>query len=286
MTHEHSPNMRAHAARFFRRTGVLFALMVLLVIPTAPARTQETGDSLDRIARLENAISDYTEALSERDRDARLAGFARAERGFASVTEDGLDSVSLWTNLGNAAFQAGHAGHAVLAYHRALRLDPDAPTARQNLGTVRSSLPNWVPRPGATDGLLGTFDPSRVPRATRVLASSVAFFAMGLFVAVSVRHRKGAWRGLALLAGGAWAVTAFTLFAPEDEARGALAIITAEDASARSADSSLSTLALPEPLPAGVEVTLLDVREDWTRVRLANRRDVWIRSASVTPVDR
>jgi len=261
----------------------LFALMVLLVIPTAPARTQETGDSLDRIARLENAISDYTEALSERDRDARLAGFARAERGFASVTEDGLDSVSLWTNLGNAAFQAGH---AVLAYHRALRLDPDAPTARQNLGTVRSSLPNWVPRPGATDGLLGTFDPSRVPRATRVLASSVAFFAMGLFVAVSVRHRKGAWRGLALLAGGAWAVTAFTLFAPEDEARGALAIITAEDASARSADSSLSTLALPEPLPAGVEVTLLDVREDWTRVRLANRRDVWIRSASVTPVDR
>ena len=73
MIHAHSPNMRAHAARFFCRTGVLFALTVLLVIPSAPARTQETGSSLNRKARLESAISDYTGALSERDRDSRLS---------------------------------------------------------------------------------------------------------------------------------------------------------------------------------------------------------------------
>ena len=268
---------------FGARSWVAFALLFCLLIP---ALAQSKDGGLDRAERLGLAIVDYTEALSERDRDARLAGFARAERGFSAVAEDGVDSVSLWTNVGNAAFQAGHRGRAALAYHRALRLDPDATTARQNLEAIRSNLPSWVPRPSATDGLPATFDPARIPRPTRILISSVAFLAMALFVAVAVRRGQGAWRGLALLAGGAWVVTSLTLFAPTNGDESVRAVITAEETLARSADSSLAPLALPEPLPAGTEVTRLEDRSDWTRVRLANRRDVWVRSASVTSVER
>ena len=50
-------------------------------------------------------------------------------------------------------------------------------------------------------------------------------------------------------------------------------------------DSALAPLAFPDPLPAGVEVRLLEARDDWARVRLANGRDVWVRASSVTAVE-
>ena len=63
-----------------------------------------------------------------------------------------------------------------------------------------------------------------------------------------------------------------------------LAVLTGNEVLARSADSSLAPLALPEPLPAGVEVDLLEQRAEWSRVRLANGREIWVRSSSVTAV--
>ena len=64
-----------------------------------------------------------------------------------------------------------------------------------------------------------------------------------------------------------------------------LAVLIAAETEARSADSVLAPRALPEPLPAGVEVDLLEEREGWARVRLANGRDVWVRRTSVARVD-
>jgi hypothetical protein len=60
--------------------------------------------------------------------------------------------------------------------------------------------------------------------------------------------------------------------------------MTADETPARSADSSLAPLAFPDPLPGGTEVTLVEVRSPWSRVRLANGRDAWVAESSVTPV--
>jgi hypothetical protein len=61
-------------------------------------------------------------------------------------------------------------------------------------------------------------------------------------------------------------------------------VLTSDETPARVSDSALAPLAFPEPLPAGVEVERLEVRGDFARIRLANGRDVWVRSSSVTPV--
>jgi SH3-like domain-containing protein len=61
-------------------------------------------------------------------------------------------------------------------------------------------------------------------------------------------------------------------------------VITADESRARSADSRLAALAYPEPLPAGVEVEMLEERMEWARVRLYNGRDVWVRGSNVTRV--
>jgi hypothetical protein len=119
----------------------------------------------------------------------------------------------------------------------------------------------------------------------RRLAAGVAFLAAAIFTTLYVRRRDAAWRALAILAGLLWLVAVGSTFYDRSTARPPLAVVTADEVAARSADSSLAPLALPDPLPAGVEVRRLEVRGDWTRVRLANGRDVWIRSGSVTPVE-
>ncbi len=68
----------------------------------------------------------------------------------------------------------------------------------------------------------------------------------------------------------------------EDD-QGGEAVITVEIA-ARAADSAFAPSLFPAPLPEGTEVRVLENRAPWMRVRLANRRDVWIKESSLAPV--
>jgi tetratricopeptide (TPR) repeat protein len=283
----------------FASSGMGLVAAPLLVAPSAAAAEQEleaggTGSevaptdassgALDNRQRLRRALDAYSAALAESDRDARLAGFARAERGFASLVADGVETAALFTNLGNAALQAQHPGRAVLAYHRALALEPDASTARQNLAHVRSRLPAWVPRRDAGEGAQRLLFYRQIDPETRATVAAICFAAMAGCVGLAVRRREGAFRGLAIAFGLAWASGIVSLVYDAQAGRDDLAVVIADDVPARSADSTLSPLALPEPLPAGVEVEILEERGGWARVRLANGRDVWIRGSAVERV--
>ena len=255
-------------------------LLLALAFGSAPARASDSNPR----ARLEQALADYAKAQAKSDREARLAGFQRAEQGFAALIEDGAETPSLYTNLGNAALQAGHAGQAVVAYQRALRLDPGSTTAHQNLAHVRSLLPAWVPRPGNADSTEALFAYRRIPVQARSLAAAGCFALAALCLVLSARRREGAWRGLAMLSGLAWLALLASVVLDGRGAQSRAAVLTAEETPARSADSALAPLAFPEPLPPGVEVEQLEVRGDFARIRLANGRDVWVRSSSVTPI--
>ena len=260
--------------------GLLAALFGALVGASGAA-----AESLDRAARLDAALAEYASALGEADRDARVAGFARAERAFASLVDDGVETAALWTNLGNAALQAGRTGRAVLAYHRALGIDPDDATAAQNLAYVRGRLPATVPRPADTEGRSRGLGVRDLPPAVRSAVAGALFLAAAVFLALFVRRGEGAWRALAVVAALGWALLLALPRLGDESDRAPLAVVTQDDVAARSADSALAPLAFPDPLPAGVEVRLLEARENWARVRLANGRDVWLRASSVTPVD-
>ena len=268
----------AVAALLFTPLTVVAALLFTSLTVALPAQ------ALDREARLAEASAAYATALAEPDRDARLAGFARAQRGFASLVEDGVATAPLYVDLGNAALQAQDRGTAVLAYLRALRIDPDDRTARQNLAHVRGRLPTWVPRPDEAEGFAGFFDDRLLPRVWRGRGAAIAFLLAALAVVLSVRERPGSWRGVALLGFVVWAVLLGSTLVDAGGDR-PLAVLVAAETEARSADSALAPRALPEPLPAGVEVDLLEEREGWARVRLANGRDVWVRRSHVARVD-
>lgn len=262
----------------------VFRSMAIVLLVFASSALAESGVS-DQRAGLERALIQYARALEEPDRDERLAIFAQAEYGFSAAVENGAMNAALYTNLGNAALQAEHIGQAVLAYHRALRLDSDANAAHQNLVHIRTLLPSWVPRPTSSVQAQPLFFYRRLSPANRSYLAAAFFALAAASLAISVRRREGAWRGVALMGGVAWALVIATIVFDSAEGNTRLAVITTDEAFVRSADSRLAALAYPDPLPGGVEVDMLEERAEWTRVRLSNGRDVWMRRSDVTRVD-
>lgn len=263
--------------------STIASILVLMLLVCAQFAAAELV-VFDSTKTLEQALLNYAEALAEPDRDERIAVFARAEYGFASVVSHGSKNAALYTNLGNAALQAEHIGQAVLAYHRALRLDPEAEAAHQNLVHLRTLLPTWVPHPTSTSGIEPLFFYRRISQGQRSHLAAACFAFAAASLAISVRRREGAWRGLAILGGVAWALILSSVVFDSAEGNRVVAVVTADETYARSADSRLAALAYPDPLPAGAEVELLEERTAWARVRLANGRDVWVRTSSVTLV--
>jgi tetratricopeptide (TPR) repeat protein len=240
------------------------------------ATAAAAGENDGRVAQ--QAVDAYTRGLDAEDRELRLDAFRRA-------VADGARSASLYTNLGNAALQAERLGPAVLAYRRALRIDPGNPRALQNLEHARAQLPDWVPRPEPA-GLFDSFFfwHRSVPRDQRSLAGAACFALAALLVAAGIRWRQSSLRNAAVFPGLAWIVLLASLAL--DPAARAMdeAVLTADEAVARAADSALAPSAFPQPLPGGVELRVLENRTPWLRVRLANGRDVWLNDSSVTRV--
>jgi tetratricopeptide (TPR) repeat protein len=236
-------------------------------------------------AQIEEAIASYQSALDTSERDARLEGFRKAERLFARIAQSGAANPELYTNLGNAALQAEHLGAAVLAYRRALAIDPNHPRALQNLEYVRTLLPDWVPKP-EPGGLLDSFFfwHETLARSDRALGAAVAFAVAAILLALSIRLRKSALRTAAILPALVWAGLVVSVAIDFGGAQRDDAVVVADETVARAADSALAPSTFAAPLPGGVEVRILERRSPWVRIRLANGRDAWVAESALATV--
>ena len=254
--------------------------LALALLASAPASAAPTADAL-----LEQAVQAYTAALDTPGRDERLEAFRSAERLFARAIEEGVQSPELYTNLGNAALQGERLGGAILAYRRALLLDPDHRRASQNLEHARSLLPEWVPRPEAHDMLDSFYFWHRwLARGQRSLGAALAFLAAALLVAASLRMGSTTARNLAALPGLVWLALLASLVLDPSRRQREEGVVTADEVVARAADSSLAPDLFAAPLPGGTEVRVVEERSPWLRVRLANGRDAWVQESSVSRV--
>ena len=260
-------------------------LMLALSMAALTARAESAADAGSVDLLLAQGVEAYEEGLAGERRDGRLAGFRRAELFFAQAQTRGADSARLYTNLGNAALQAEHLGPAVLAYRRALTLDPGLSQAQQNLAHARQQLPAWVPLPsegGAFDSFF--FWHRSVPADQRSLLAALFFGVASVLLAAAIVRRSGALRNAALLPGIAWA--ALVLSVVFDPARGAApeGVVIASEVVARAADSGHSPLRFADPLPGGTELRIVDDRGDWLQIALHNGRTGWVTASSVARI--
>jgi tetratricopeptide (TPR) repeat protein len=264
-----------------RRSAAALGLVAAIVGLAGTTSAQAPSSQL-----LEQAIASYGRGLDTAERALRLEEFRRAERLFARVAAEGAGNPDLYANLGNAALQADHLGTAVLAYRRALALDPAHPRAGQNLAHARTLLPAWVPKPQAA-GLLDSFFfwHRTLSRSDRAFWAAVAFAVAGLLAAASIRAGQPVLRNAAMLPALVW-LALIASVVMDDTARSAdAAVIVADETVARAADSALAPSALPAPLPGGVEVRIVERRPPWLRVRLGNGRDAWVAESAVALVE-
>jgi len=266
------------------RAAWLGGLLTGLGLVFLCACSQQVVQDASRLRVLDQGIDAYTRALTTEDRDARLAAFAEAQRLFATAARDG-GSAELYVNLGNAALGAGDLGAAVLAYRRALVVDPDHTRALQNLAHARRQLPAWVPRSESVGVLDSFFFWQRsLSRSERWVISGIALLLAAGLIAGSWVSGLSLLRNLAWLPGGLWLVVLGSLvFDPALETERDV-VVTAPEIEARAADSAVAPVLFSAPLPGGTEARVLEERSPWMRVRLANGRDVWLNGSALTRV--
>ncbi|MBW2228967.1 MAG: hypothetical protein JRH17_01185 [Deltaproteobacteria bacterium] len=270
--------MSADCSRFRTLLGV--ALLAMIGSPQISdlAHAQEEDA---RIA-VQEAVETYTFAMQSSDRGVRLQAFSRAEQLFAAAGASGVRNADLQTNLGNAALQNERLGTAIVAYRRALLLDPGHARARQNLDHTRGLLPDWVPTPPEAGVLDSFFFWQRaLSRDARETLAAAAFAAAALLVAASILLGRVSTRWGALACTLVWlGMLASLAFDPtRDAARHAVVVVP--DVSARAADSINAPRRFSEPLPDGTELEVLEDRGGWLHIQLHNGRDGWITASSI-----
>ena len=262
------------------RGGLVAAIGAMLLSPHpgfADSPPPAAGSNLDQ------ALVTYRSAQETSAAADRAAAFARAERLFAAAAAEDTASAELWTNMGTAALQAEHLGTAILAYRRALALDPDQRHAQQNLAHARTLLPSWVPRHeggGFLDSLLAW--QHAMSAGERRGAGAVAFFLAMAMLGGAFATGSGALRLFAFVPMVAWAMLLASGAAGTADRGG---VIAGAETIARAADSRNAPARFAEALPVGTEVTIAEVRGEWARVVLADGRDAWVNAAAVDEVD-
>jgi hypothetical protein len=228
---------------------------------------------------LEDARSMYQNALADTNASARRARLQAAEHAFEVVARTEPDRPELLADWGTAALAAGDVASATLAFRRALAIDGANARARKNLTWLRGQQPEPL-RAGvasATDALF--FQPW--PRSRRLVIGATAFALAVLLVVPWAGRRRRTLAGLAVLPLAVWAVMTISVLFEGHHGDDGVVMTTAV---LRAADSAGAPAALGEPLPRGAEVTVLEHRDNWTRVRVANGTAGWIEAGAVERV--
>ena len=272
-----SPQIRNPITRNLQH--VLLMAFVILMAAIQPGMSE----SLEQ--KVQQALDIYAQAQESTNKEERMEKFRQAQRLFAYASDQGVKTPALYTNIGTSALQAENLGDAVLAFRRALALDPDHPQALKNLQQSRTLLPKWLPRP-TEEGLLDSFFSWHKSMAAGERAGFAALFFLlsAVGFAVSIRWRSMLARNLSFLPLLLWLVLLGSYIVEINAKSGREAVITVNDTVARVSDSVNSPQRFSQPLPAGAEVQVLEVRGDWARVSLSNGRDAWVGIRSLTYV--
>ena len=227
---------------------------------------------------IENAVEAYQSAMQSSVRDERINGFGRAELLFRKAIDDanGTANAELYGNLGTTCLSAERIGPAIVAFRKAILIDPTHAHSRKNLAHARQLLPEWA-RPQIDVSLLGQIR-SSASRRSLITLGAVCFLATCLMFAAAIQWRSGFLKMLTMFPFATWLVLTVMFFVTKSDA--IEAVVVRDDVVARSADSHNSSERFIAPLPSGAEVIVLDERDEWLQISLDDKR-AWVPRSTV-----
>lgn len=248
-----------------RSAAVTALLLPFLLLGGLTARAEVPADSLWRAG-----VEAYGAGQWEEARDAWL-----------SIKAQGVESPDLYANIGDACYQLGEAGEAVLWYERALKLRPSHRSARYNLELVQRSLQDKI------DEVPEFFLKEWLRRISYLLPSDAwAGLFLGLFalclaaLLLFALSEHPAWRRtgffsaivLLLLASACLAASLSQKF---NYFRSDRAVVTAPVVSASSSPGGVAAKDL-FVLHEGTCVKLLEEIGSWCNIELSDGRQGWV----------
>jgi hypothetical protein len=267
-------------ARRKRTSPKAAATAALLLATAATLGAPRTAHAASADQTLADGRAAYQEAMGTSDASVRKAAFSRAASALGDAARAFPDRPELLTDWGNAALGAGDIGTATLAYRRALALDGSTPRALRNLAWLRSRQADAL-RPGggtATDALLFFH---HWPWTRRVLVGSCAFAACILLLVPWGGRRRRGLTGLAALPFVIWLAMLASIVLEDRRTSDAIVM---DSVILRAADSMGAPAAFSQQLPRGTEVTLVERRDTWARIKLANGTAGWVPEGAVERV--
>ncbi len=234
-------------------------------------------------AQLKDARESYQKALSSEDADERRRAFKKAYKLLSSVSETKVDRPELLTDLGNAALGSGEFGAAMLAFRRTLALDSTHKRAKRNVSWLREQHPSWYPRAESETPVEAFFFwHTRMNSAQKHLVGAVAFALAFLLLSFWVASGSRLAGRIAAAFLFFWAAMLVSLIA--DPNLSTHAVVTTDGATLHAADSFGAPKAFPNPLPAGAELEVVEVRGTWSKVSLPDGQTGWIPANMFTRV--
>lgn len=251
------------------KLAVLLAA-VLAMPATLSAASLPAADSLWNAAAQAYAESRWDDAL----------------RNWEAVADLGLDASELQYNIGNAHFRNGELAESIIAYERALKLDPSNKDARFNLEFANSQIQDRI------EAVPEFFLKTWFREARRILSTDMwalvflLLFAAALGMALlfllgsSVAARKaGFFASLALFACCTCALL-FSLAGRKDAISADEAIVVRAVSSVKSSPARESAVDL-FVLHEGTKVRILDSVSDWSNIELSDGRQGWMRTSEL-----
>ncbi len=202
---------------------------------------------------------------------------------YDSIRTQGLESASLYFNLGNAYFKNGDLGHAVLNYLRAQRLDPTDDDIRYNLEFARglTSVQMEGMQLNPVRSLLSSIT-GRFHIGLLAWASSFCFILV--FAFLSLRFGLG-WNG-GWTRAGVWVaivlcvcLSALTTFKYRDEYVSRRGVLVADQPTVLNGPTAHSDVEFTGA--AGLIVRVVTETDDYYDVVFENQRRGWIKRDAV-----
>lgn len=267
--------------------------MTVVLAVAAALAASVTAQAQGPATALLTGVGDDPEAATRmfERANALYAGgsYDEASAVYEEIARGGFENADVYYNLGNACFKNGRVGKAVLAYERALRLEPGHKDAAANLAFVRGRLADR--QTTAAESAFGeALDLAyrRLPSTTLAVVASAAFFGLALtFVVAILRGGFGPWSART-----AWILGAVLLVAASAAAVKVRAARSSRDAVVLEREVAARTgpgqdFVIEFKLHEGTTVRLREVRGEWVRAAVAGTDlEGWLPGAAVEAVER
>jgi len=255
---------------------------------TAAGTRQPGGGAESPEAVLERALSLFERGLETKPHDPEAARvlFEQAAASMDRARElAGVRNHRLLLNLGNAYLLAGDVGRAVLNLRRAERLRPTNGRVQAALMSARGRVGAAL-SPSAEERMRMALLAWRgtVPRS---VLTWVVIAGYGLLWMLAIAKQFGRRTGGAKAAIGVGAISALALgmlwmdhemMVEQDQG----VVVSPGGIVGRNGPSEgVYEASFADPLPAGVEVRVLERRDRWARVRLLDGRETWVPEAAL-----